>query len=95
MLLFRFQFELVCDRSIYPTLGLVALNLGGPVGVYYFGMLNDSIGRKKTFFVCLTTLLLGSALTATAQNFWWWAASRVVVGLTIPAIYQIPFIICK
>ncbi|EFA04375.1 Organic cation transporter protein-like Protein [Tribolium castaneum] len=87
------DFELVCDKSIYPTLGLVALNLGGPVGVYYFGMLNDSIGRKKSFFVCLTTLLLGSVLTATAQNFWWWAASRVIVGLTIPAIYQIPFII--
>ncbi|XP_044266487.1 carcinine transporter [Tribolium madens] len=87
------DFELVCDKSIYPTLGLVALNLGGPVGVYYFGMLNDSIGRKRSFFVCLTILLFGSVLTATAQNFWWWAASRVIVGLTIPAIYQIPFII--
>jgi MFS family permease len=89
------DFELVCDKSIYPTLGLVALNLGGPVGVYYFGLLNDSVGRKKSFFACLTTLLLGSVLTASAQNFWWWAASRVVVGLTIPAIYQIPFIICE
>ena len=65
------------------------------MGVYYFGLLNDSIGRKKSFFVCLTTLLVGSVFTATAQNFWWWAASRTIVGLTIPAIYQIPFIICK
>nr|CAH7749258.1 unnamed protein product [Callosobruchus chinensis] len=88
------DFDLVCDRDIYPTLGLVALNVGGPIGVYTFGILNDSIGRKKSFFLCLTTLLVGSALTVTAQNFWWWAGSRVIVGLTIPAMYQIPFIIC-
>lgn len=60
-----------------------------------FGLLNDRIGRKKTFFLCLTTLEIGSILTATAQNFWWWAGSRIIVGLTVPAIYQIPFIICK
>ncbi|KAJ8964248.1 hypothetical protein NQ314_005035 [Rhamnusium bicolor] len=82
-------------EDIYPTLGLVALNLGGPIGVYFFGRLNDSIGRKKSFFLCLTTLLSGSILTCTAQTFWWWAGSRLVVGLTVPAVYQIPFIICK
>ncbi|CAH1105213.1 unnamed protein product [Psylliodes chrysocephalus] len=87
------DFDLVCDKDIYPTLGLVALNIGGPIGVYTFGRLNDTIGRKKSFFLCLTTLLLGSLLTVTAQNFWWWASSRIVVGLTIPAMYQIPFII--
>ncbi|CAH1118037.1 unnamed protein product [Phaedon cochleariae] len=87
------DFDLVCDKDIYPTLGLVALNVGGPIGVYTFGRLNDTIGRKKSFFLCLTTLLIGGILTVTAQNFWWWAGSRVVVGLTIPAMYQIPFII--
>lgn len=35
------QFDLVCDRAIYPTIGLVALNTGGPIGVYLFGTLND------------------------------------------------------
>lgn len=35
------QFDLVCDRAIYPTIGLVALNAGGPIGVYLFGTLND------------------------------------------------------
>ncbi|KAJ8981413.1 hypothetical protein NQ317_010352 [Molorchus minor] len=91
--IFCTKFNLVCGKNIYPTLGLVALNLGGPIGVFLFGKLNDSIGRKRTFFLCLSTLLLGSILTCTARNFLWWAGSRVVVGLTIPAIYQIPFII--
>ena len=40
-ILSNFQFELVCDYTIYPTFGLAALNIGGPIGVYIFGNLND------------------------------------------------------
>ncbi|XP_066582549.1 carcinine transporter [Prorops nasuta] len=87
------DFDLVCDRGIYPTIGLVALNTGGPIGVYLFGTLNDRIGRRLSFFTCLATLIAGGFLTSIANNFWTWACCRVVVGLTIPAIYQIPFII--
>lgn len=89
------DFDLVCDRAIYPTIGLVALNVGGPIGVYLFGTLNDRIGRKLSFFACLATLIIGGFLTAITNDFWTWAFTRFVVGLTIPAIYQIPFIICK
>ncbi|XP_051160206.1 carcinine transporter [Leptopilina boulardi] len=87
------DFDLVCDYAIYPTLGLVALNTGGPIGVYLFGTLNDRIGRRLSFFSCLATLIAGGFLTSISNSFWTWAACRVVVGLTIPAIYQIPFII--
>lgn len=85
----------MCDRDIYPTIGLSALNTGGPVGVYLFGMLNDRAGRRIAYFSCLATLLVGSFLTAASVNFWMWTFSRVIVGLTIPAVYQIPFIIGK
>lgn len=85
----------MCEHSIYPTLGLVALNTGGPIGVYFFGFLNDKIGRKKSYFTCLSVLITGSLLTSLAPDFIWWASSRAIVGLTIPAVYQIPFIICK
>ncbi|XP_053693290.1 carcinine transporter isoform X2 [Sabethes cyaneus] len=87
------DFDLVCEYDIYPTLGLVALNTGGPVGVYLFGMLNDRAGRRTSYFSCLATLLLGSFITAASTDFGMWAFSRVIVGLTIPAVYQIPFII--
>ncbi|XP_076285498.1 carcinine transporter isoform X2 [Lasioglossum baleicum] len=87
------DFDLVCDHAIYPTIGLVALNTGGPIGVYLFGTLNDRIGRRLSFFTCLATLITGGFLTSMSNSFWTWAATRVVVGLTIPAIYQIPFII--
>ncbi|CAH0603079.1 unnamed protein product [Chrysodeixis includens] len=87
------DFNLVCEYDVYPTLGLVALNVGGPIGVYTFGLLNDRIGRKKSFFICLSTLLLGSLMTAYAHEYWFWTLARAIVGLTIPAVYQIPFII--
>ncbi|XP_076241580.1 carcinine transporter isoform X1 [Calliopsis andreniformis] len=87
------DFNLVCDKAIYPTIGLVALNTGGPIGVYLFGTLNDRIGRRLSFFTCLATLITGGFLTFMSNSFWTWAATRMVVGLTIPAIYQIPFII--
>lgn len=83
----------MCERDIYPTIGLAALNTGGPVGVYLFGVLNDRVGRRISYFTCLTTLLAGSFLTVMSVNFWMWAVSRMIVGLTIPAVYQIPFII--
>lgn len=111
------QFELVCQRDIFPTIGLAALNTGGPIGVYLFGVLNDRwvihhfgplkgqsrnnftfvlrVGRKLSFFMCLATLIVGGMLTAFAQDFWSWALCRLVVGFTVPAVYQIPFIICK
>ncbi|XP_011063251.1 PREDICTED: organic cation transporter protein isoform X1 [Acromyrmex echinatior] len=87
------DFDLVCDRAIYPTIGLVVLNAGGPIGVYLFGTLNDRIGRRLSFFTCLAILIIGGFLTAISSNFWTWVSTRFVVGLTIPAIYQIPFII--
>ncbi|KAG5329159.1 OCT1 protein, partial [Acromyrmex charruanus] len=91
--LIHLLFDLVCDRAIYPTIGLVILNAGGPIGVYLFGTLNDRIGRRLSFFTCLAILIIGGFLTAISNNFWTWASTRFVVGLTIPAIYQIPFII--
>lgn len=60
-----------------------------------FGVLNDRVGRRISYFSCLATLLFGSFLTVMSPDFWTWAASRVIVGLTIPAVYQIPFIIGK
>ncbi|CAB0018695.1 unnamed protein product [Nesidiocoris tenuis] len=42
------DFELVCQRDIYPTIGLAGLNLGGPFGVYFFGLINDRMMMHRT-----------------------------------------------
>jgi len=69
------------------------LNVGGIIGVYVFGFISDRVGRKPSFFLCLSIEIAGGLLTAIAPNFWLWSLCRFIVGLTIPAIYQIPFII--
>ncbi|XP_071515352.1 LOW QUALITY PROTEIN: carcinine transporter-like [Panulirus ornatus] len=87
------DYNLVCDRAIFPTIGLSALNVGGIIGVYVFGIISDRFGRRISFLVCLAIEQVFGLVTAFAPNFWSWTACRFLVGLTVPAIYQIPFII--
>ncbi|ODM95937.1 Organic cation transporter 1 [Orchesella cincta] len=88
------DFDLVCGYEIYPTVSLLLFNIGGVIGVFVFGILTDLIGRKASFFVCLTFEMVGGVGCIFATDFWIWTLFRVLIGLTIPAIYQIPFIIC-
>lgn len=53
------------------------------------------IGRKKNYFLCLTVEIVFGIATAFAPNVTWWIIFRFFVGLTIPAILHIPFVICQ
>ncbi|XP_063863454.1 carcinine transporter-like [Scylla paramamosain] len=87
------DYDLVCQRRIYPTIGLSVLNIGGIIGVYVFGTISDKFGRRISFLVCLALEQVSGLITAFAPDYWSWVACRFLVGLTVPAIYQIPFII--
>lgn len=45
----------MCEKDLYPTIGLAALNAGGPIGVYIFGILND---RSSSYNNYLADFLL-------------------------------------
>ncbi|KAF2364329.1 Major facilitator sugar transporter-like [Trinorchestia longiramus] len=87
------DFDLVCARAIFPTIGLAVLNVGGIIGVYFFGTLSDKFGRRASFLLCLGIQQVAALVTAAAPSYSTWLTCRFFVGLTIPAIYQIPFII--
>ncbi|KAL1129045.1 hypothetical protein AAG570_013577 [Ranatra chinensis] len=89
----RSLWDMVCHKDFYSTLALVLLGLGGLVGNYIFGYLQDSIGRRPSFFIYLFIECFFGIATAFAQDFLTWTAFRIGVGFTVPAILGTPYVL--
>ncbi|XP_075225827.1 beta-alanine transporter [Lycorma delicatula] len=87
------EWEIVCHRDFYATLALVLLGVGGLIGNYIFGYLQDSLGRRPSFFIYLLIECLFGIATAFAQDFVTWTAFRIGVGFTVPAILGTPYVL--
>ncbi|XP_028174631.1 carcinine transporter-like, partial [Ostrinia furnacalis] len=87
------QWDLVCNQDFLPTLGLVLLAAGGIIGNYIFGYLQDTIGRKPSFFIYLLIECIFGVATAFAQNYIVWIIYRIGVGFTVPAIMATPYVL--
>ncbi|XP_044269761.1 beta-alanine transporter [Tribolium madens] len=87
------EWDLVCDKDLSATLALVLLGLGGLLGNYFFGYVQDGIGRKPAFFIYLFIQCVFGIATAFANNFATWAIFRFGVGFTVPAILGTPYVL--
>lgn len=87
------EWNLVCDKDYYTTLALVLFGVGGLIGNYIFGYLQDSWGRRPSFYTYLIIEVVACALSAIAPNFIIWLILRVIVGLTVPAILASPYVL--
>lgn len=87
------QWDLVCDKSFYPTIALVLFGLGGLVGNYIFGYLQDYWGRRPSYFVYLFLEILACTVSTFAWDYVSWLVMRVIVGLTVPAILASPYVL--
>ncbi|KAG7295860.1 hypothetical protein JYU34_020944 [Plutella xylostella] len=87
------EWDLVCDKDFYATLGLVLLAVGGIVGNYIFGYVQDTLGRKPAFFIYLLIECVFGVATAFAQNYVVWLIFRIGVGFTVPAIMATPYVL--
>lgn len=74
-------------------MALVLFGVGGLVGNYVYGFLQDYWGRRPSFFVYLCLEIVACALSSIAWNFPSWLVFRVVVGLTVPAILASPYVL--
>lgn len=83
----------MCDKSFYPALALVLFGVGGLVGNYLYGFLQDYWGRRPSFFVYLFLEIVACALSSMTWNFTSWLIFRVVVGFTVPAILSSPYVL--
>ncbi|XP_071451578.1 beta-alanine transporter [Hetaerina americana] len=87
------EWEMVCDQDFQPTLALVLLGVGGLIGSYIFGYIQDTLGRRPAFFIYLFINCLFGIATAFAQDFTTWTVFRFGVGFTVPAILGTPYVL--
>lgn len=83
----------MCHKDFYGTLGLVMFGVGGIIGNYIFGYLQDSLGRRPSFFIYLLIECIFGVATAFAQNYTTWLIFRIGVGFTVPAILATPYVL--
>ena len=61
--------------------------VGAVSGALVFGWLTDRLGRKKIFYLTLSTYVLGVLLSACSWNFWSFAVFRFITGFGIGGEY--------
>lgn len=69
------------------------MGIGGLIGNYLFGYVQDGIGRKPAFFIYLFIQCVFGTATAFANNFTTWSIFRFGVGFTVPAILGTPYVL--
>lgn len=77
------------------TLALVIFGVGGLLGNYAFGYLQDIWGRRPSFYVYLILEITACAASVFAWNYDSWISLRFIVGLTVPAILASPYVLGK
>ncbi|XP_044737270.1 beta-alanine transporter [Chrysoperla carnea] len=87
------EWNLVCDKKFYLTLALMLFGVGGLVGNYIFGYVQDSLGRRPAFFIYLAIQCFFGIATAFARDYTTWLIFRIGVGFTVPAILGTPYVL--
>ncbi|XP_037024174.1 beta-alanine transporter [Bradysia coprophila] len=87
------EWDLVCSKDFYTTFALVLFGVGGLIGNYVFGYLQDYWGRRPSFFVYLFLEIVACVLSSFAWNFPSWMVFRFIVGITVPAILASPYVL--
>lgn len=72
------------NLTIFQQEFLVSMVLFGAfIGSWLGGTISDSIGRKKTFFISVISLILGTIIFISTQDILTFFLSRVLVGFSI------------
>ena len=61
--------------------------VGAVSGAMIFGWLTDRLGRKRIYYLTLSTYVVGVLLSACAWDFWSFAAFRLITGFGIGGEY--------
>uniref|UniRef100_A0A1B0CUN0 Major facilitator superfamily (MFS) profile domain-containing protein n=2 Tax=Lutzomyia longipalpis TaxID=7200 RepID=A0A1B0CUN0_LUTLO len=87
------EWNLVCEKNSYATVALVLFGVGGLIGNYVFGYLQDFWGRRPSFYAYLLLEILAGSLSALTWSYASWVFFRTLVGVTVPAILASPYVL--
>jgi len=88
------ELDLVCEQQWWPSTSTALFYVGSLVGNIMFGHVADRWGRRKSFFIMLFMEVSLSICLAFSPNYLAFTVIRTINGLTFPALFQIPFILC-
>ena len=80
LLLFVFQFDLVCSHGFLAWLANAMLFCGWAIGAIVLGLVADKYGRKSVLFPSVLVVLIVTFAMAFAKAFWIVAVCRFIVG---------------
>ncbi|XP_037077485.1 carcinine transporter-like [Pollicipes pollicipes] len=87
------KFDLVCEDAWQPNFCTTLFYTGSLFGNVLFGWVADKWGRRTAIVAILALEIPMAIVSAFSTSYTMYTALRFVVGLTFPALYQIPFIL--
>jgi len=88
------EMELVCSDAWVVSTSTSLFYVGSLIGNVMFGHVADKYGRRSSFFIMLFMEVALSISLVFSPNYSFYTIIRTINGLTFPALFQIPFILC-
>ncbi|XP_076466870.1 organic cation transporter protein-like [Babylonia areolata] len=86
------ELNLVCDRAMYRSHGLMCLMLGSMVGAQVVGFLSDALGRRSVLMVSIVVYLAVAVGKAWSQSLPAMMIGHFLTGLCTPGCFAASFV---
>ncbi|XP_075984568.1 organic cation transporter protein-like [Anticarsia gemmatalis] len=87
------EWDLICDRRWLASFTQMMLQLGVLVGSITFGFLSDRYGRKITFLVAITTVIIFGLIIPFSPNYIIFTLLRTLLGMATAGTMVVSFVI--
>ncbi|KAG1706156.1 Carcinine transporter [Nymphon striatum] len=72
------DFDLVCDKDLFPTIANAVANLGMVIGGIIFAWISDKYGRKKGLILAVALLLVSGTASSFSTEIYSWMTLRMI-----------------